>query len=148
MRGETKLGLAKDYALRISIHSPHARGDHVARNRQPQHSHFNPLPSCEGRPRNRSQANRHHQISIHSPHARGDAQIHFLSASVEDFNPLPSCEGRPIARNKTISSAHFNPLPSCEGRRHTVRDMVLSMDISIHSPHARGDGAKRNRVCR
>ena len=27
MRGETKLGLAKDYALRISIHSPHARGD-------------------------------------------------------------------------------------------------------------------------
>ncbi len=33
----------------------------------------------------------------------------------------------------------FNPLPSCEGRRLRLIFQPLYRDISIHSPHARGD---------
>ena len=58
---------------KISIHSPHARGDADNGARYQVHSHFNPLPSCEGR----------QGISV------GRVQ------SAPNFNPLPSCEGRP-----------------------------------------------------
>ena len=61
-------------------------------------------------------------------------------AAAIDFNPLPSCEGRPT-RRLTIRSAssHFNPLPSCEGRLRRVKTGLQVDQISIHSPHARGD---------
>ena len=50
MRGETIISFEKDFDVRISIHSPHARGDPTFRD-----------------------ARRRKGISIHSPHARGDA---------------------------------------------------------------------------
>ena len=138
-RGDDEANQAEAMSPYISIHSPHARGDegkrswmtggrifqstplmrgetartHAGRGHL---AHFNPLPSCEGRPekgvegvgssifqstplmrgetRNRRRGRPYQHISIHSPHARGD----------------------------TIYSPQFR-----------------SREISIHSPHARGD---------
>ena len=103
------------------------------------HEHFNPLPSCEGRPGR-----------VRPP--KGEAH----------FNPLPSCEGRRgLWRSPRRCVRHFNPLPSCEGRllwRKAARpdhpfqstplmrgetrlrlDVIQTETISIHSPHTRGD---------
>ena len=151
----------------ISIHSPHARGDAGSSPQLPSTIHFNPLPSCEGRPASR----------------------HSVAYSTSDFNPLPSCEGRlsamtevvgdekfqstPLMRGETQcrasrerkpgisihsphargddirwshspSHCHFNPLPSCEGRRSPGQAKTTKSTISIHSPHARGDLLKVN----
>ena len=54
---------------------------------------------------------------IHSPHARGDG---FGGAG-------------------KIRRLHFNPPPSCEGRLAESGCGVSGHDISIRSPHARGD---------
>ena len=126
---------------------------------------FNPLPSCEGRPRKPG-----------------------IMHMQKHFNPLPSCEGRPsesiatcqtyifqstpLMRGETLFCAKqpkkytdFNPLPSCEGRHHHYPYMykaglfqstplmrgetiaaIYSLPIaaiSIHSPHARGDAPAR-----
>ena len=55
----------------ISIHSPHARGDRCPSSVSALLRHFNPLPSCEGRP-----------------------DLHVGRRDIVHFNPLPSCEGR------------------------------------------------------
>ena len=39
----------------------------------------------------------------------------------------------------SLRSIYFNPLPSCEGRRVTAAAAIQALQISIHSPHARGD---------
>ena len=71
MRGETSLSFRQLCVIRISIHSPHARGDKQVRACLFHLIHFNPLPSCEGR-------------RYGGRVARGNKY----------FNPLPSCEGR------------------------------------------------------
>ena len=38
-----------------------------------------------------------------------------------------------------LLSFYFNPLPSCEGRREGLHNGAACLNISIHSPHARGD---------
>ena len=50
MRGETITKRLKLSELLISIHSPHARGDSLGIVCNMIRRHFNPLPSCEGRP--------------------------------------------------------------------------------------------------
>ena len=141
MRGETKNRVLTLDEIRISIHSPHARGDTIYRFRFLVSSYFNPLPSCEGRhvgktfrldpllfqstPLMRGEtpagapAPSGQAISIHSPHARGDDRRIDSKLAQQNFNPLPSCEGRHTS---------FNIPP-------------VSNNISIHSPHARGDPA-------
>ena len=116
MRGETAYKVFQRYHNYISIHSPHARGD---------------LDNMLGLLVD--------DISIHSPHARGDGGLHASWAFKIHFNPLPSCEGRPATKPQPISQYHFNPLPSCEGRPVVKRIMRYELQISIHSPHARGD---------
>ena len=81
---------------------------------------------------------------------------------VLNFNPLPPCGGRRLAGSGTGWRYHFNPLPPCGGRRsvgagqvrpdefqstppmrrETVhpREPRAAVKISIHSPHAEGDG--------
>ena len=149
--------------IKISIHSPHARGDALPFLVIKCKNNFNPLPSCEGRPVPSAVLCGFHRISIHSPHARGDpadaepeviAEISIHSPHARgdgqrlvacsrtsfDFNPLPSCEGRQFADVWRAGDEYFNPLPSCEGRRHISAVSARRTDISIHSPHARGDG--------
>ena len=79
---------------KISIHSPHARGDRSLGFKEIRNEHFNPLPSCEGRPTYTLGITAEYRISIHSPHARGDALPTSAGIRNEHFNPLPSCEGR------------------------------------------------------
>ena len=126
-------------------------------------SYFNPLPSCEGRPRAGQRPAPAERISIHSPHARGDrvrSALHITprisihsphtrgDEDVKAFNlenlkfqstPLTRGETRkkirlqpdiafqstPLTRGETTAlpemaatSCHFNPLPSHEGRQH------------------------------
>ena len=54
-------------------------------------------------------------------------------------------ETRP-SENLLRPTRNFNPLPSCEGRRDIYKVTDLVADISIHSPHARGDVRKGHRV--
>ena len=108
-----------DIAVRISIHSPHARGDLSKTGLTSQHA-----------------------ISIHSPHARGDPLSHVYVHRAKYFNPLPSCEGRPAARMREISGLMISiHSPHARGDNIGVTTNQ-QMIISIHSPHARGD--KRN----
>ena len=118
--------------------TPLTRGETRRRAPPTAQSHFNPLPSHEGR------------------------QISCVSVSVcIDFNPLPSHEGRPQQHDLRHGGRHFNPLPSHEGRHQLVNryaeDYAFQSTpltrgetctfffyakmraISIHSPHTRGD---------
>ena len=45
-----------------------------------------------------------------------------------------------------VSLNDFNPLPSCEGRLQLCHIGDRTLDISIHSPHARGDRERPRRV--
>ena len=139
MRGETPSLTQKGSASKISIHSPHARGDRCFANRLSALWHFNPLPSCEGRPKSHTRTRSRLKfqstplmrgetrvpnrvlpkilISIHSPHARGDFQ--------NQVYPLPDrFQSTPLMRGETFPVSFFfpltdfNPLPSCEGRQH------------------------------
>ena len=132
-------------------------------------SNFNPLPSCEGRLRERFRKRRKrdrfqstplmrgethrccgilqgHAISIHSPHARGDGSGGGGNTGVSRFQstPLTRGETRQDGRRRR-RPGDFNPLPSCEGRLPGNPTCRRSRSISIHSPHARGDheGLKR-----
>ena len=127
----------------ISIHSPHTRGD----SSRPEPSqctikfqstpltrgetitfcisppcsiYFNPLPSHEGR-----------------------LGLSIIFSRFSDFNPLPSHEGRPyVPAIKSAYWRYFNPLPSHEGRPDR-KIFPVSPEISIHSPHTRGDLSAR-----
>ena len=78
---------------------------------------FNPLPSCEGR---------------HGGYPS-------FGVWQSNFNPLPSCEGRRRLYAPVLSASYFNPLPSCEGRPIPGLAAIYFKEISIRSPHARGD---------
>ena len=142
MRGETNVKQDMTAVILISIHSPHARGDMTHGGVDGLITHFNPLPSCEGR-RRRSPRPRpavgfqstplmrgetdalgaerlSGRISIHSPHARGDMVLYSQAKVDTNFNPLPSCEGRQLFRISVDLYLYFNPLPSCEGRQHKL----------------------------
>ena len=137
MRGETIPAISATQSSKISIHSPHARGDEKTDETKPGVT-----------------------ISIHSPHARGDGLRAWLFSGSCHFNPLPSCEGRliddliaeherrfqstPLMRGETdrrrwttTSSWHFNPLPSCEGR-HRLRPTWSGQDDFNPLPSCEG----------
>ena len=130
---------ARGERILVSIHSPHTRGDP-----------YRSIESAES------------IVSIHSPHARGDQMRSMYTGEAIGFNPLPSREGRPdadkaevicvefqstpLTRGETmdicggdLKMSGFNPLPSCEGRPPAQVEQTAAQDISIHSPHARGD---------
>ena len=156
MRGETAFFWEARISFKISIHSPHARGDPAAKGyerfqmisihsphaRGDYHDNFLTLAD---------------NISIHSPHARGDRFLLGSSYLFQNFNPLPSCEGRPGVSDITeellnfnplpscegrlgraaqrFPLSHFNPLPSCEGRQHKPLKILLDSRQSIQQKH-------------
>ena len=69
MRGETLVSLGLTECFN-SIHS--SCEETFLLRRMPCPVHFNPLPSCEGRPQAAARGLCARHISIHSPHARGD----------------------------------------------------------------------------
>ena len=106
--------------LKISIHSPHARGDLVGRifDRRSVISIHSPHArgDDDGTP-----AITPPNISIHSPHARGDQ----IAADGRRFSPIsihsPHARGDDAQSPLATCAADFNPLPSCEGRRGMFR---------------------------
>ena len=63
-----------------------------------------------------------------------------LRSGVQQFQSTPLMRGETAARTERRSATtHFNPLPSCEGRHEYAPCAIYFFDISIHSPHARGD---------
>ena len=168
MRGETRMFSCTLACRTISIHSPHARGDqrHQRRDRRTGISIHSPHARGDADIVDRVVVA---VISIHSPHARGDFQRAKPFGPGDHFNPLPSCEGRPacaalvpasrifqstpLMRGETrfsdcriADSLYFNPLPSCEGRRNGKCYQTKAINISIHSPHARGDFNAQSRL--
>ena len=102
-------------------------------------NHFNPLPSCEGRPFLQLSITKS-TISIHSPHARGDLFALPCGFSRVYFNPLPSCEGRRNGDRFNRSARRFQSTPLMRGETRNDEPKLSDLRISIHSPHARGDG--------
>ena len=126
-------------ASAISIHSPHARGDLPPSAVRALQRHFNPLPSCEGRLYWHTYHCSNIYISIHSPHARGDICGICKRQSRSHFNPLPSCEGRPLDDLANIGKRLFQSTPLMRGETGQAGVARWANFISIHSPHARGD---------
>ena len=96
IRGETPAVHQHDGHQRISIHSPHTRGD-------------DELPDDI----------RVQIISIHSPHTRGDISL-IASYSSPFVISIHSPHTRGDRRRQPDGKVamHFNPLPSYEGRQH------------------------------
>ena len=96
--------------------TPLTRGETRRRAPPTAQSHFNPLPSHEGR------------------------QISCVSVSVcIDFNPLPSHEGRHQLVNRYAEDYAFQSTPLTRGETCTFFFYAKMRAISIHSPHTRGD---------
>ena len=129
-------------AALISIHSPHTRGDVLGLRRGDIDL-----------------------ISIHSPLMRGETSATRFTSRMFRFQSTPLMRGEtrdgveppkgkefqstPLMRGETglhrphgAAVSDFNPLPSREGRRELLGGGLAAHDISIHSPHARGDGLK------
>ena len=116
MRGETLVGGLAAHDERVSIHSPHTRGDRPVRQDAGGNRHFNPLPSHEGR-----------------------LQILPQPTWQNDFNPLPSYEGRHGRTRLSFSSSTFQSTPLTRGETELDLTEFFGEPISIHSPHTRGD---------
>ena len=144
----------------ISIHSPHARGDaapYIASTMRP---NFNPLPSCEGRPAPRIRVDSPIYFNP-LPSCEGRPEGKSYQCVSTDFNPLPSCEGRqnramcesemrkfqstPLMRGETLNPCArlaiktFQSAPLMRGETRQVQRAGRRHEISIRSPHARGD---------
>ena len=79
-------------------------------------------------------------ISIHSPHTRGDARAMCRKRTRLYFNPLPSCEGRRRPPRWWPSPRpRFQSTPLIRGETRLCRARAVHGEISIHSPHTRGD---------
>ena len=126
----------------ISIHSPHARGDAESGCGASGHDISIRSPHARG-DRDKDCVHRASHISIHSPHTRGDARQGQQPQQGRHFNPLSSYEGRLWASTLTRRCGNFNPLPSCEGRQPARFGSHRKRDISIHSPHTRGDDGRK-----
>ena len=142
MRGETKNRVLTLDEIRISIHSPHARGDLAVSGIGSSKSNFNPLPSCEGRPTRarKSSTPREFQstplmrgetacgvmppflriISIHSPHARGDCSPRPPAKTTTTFQSTPLMRGETQGRNGRNRTARFQSTPLMRGETQTA----------------------------
>ncbi len=111
--------LAQDYALRkISIHSPHTRGDSSISTTASPATNFNPLPSYEGR-RARYGALLPRSSFQSTPLIRGETGGHLpCNTYSRQFQSTPLIRGETLRFSSTATPRHhFNPLPSYEGRR-------------------------------
>ena len=139
-RLEAALQIERENA--ISIHSPRAGRDRIARHGQARALHFNPLAPCGAR--------RHSTLPVYT--------------QLRHFNPLAPCGARLRAarpqgieikfqstrpvRGETRSlwdppflRSNFNPLAPCGARRSVSISDAFAICISIHSPRAGRDQA-------
>ena len=125
--------------VKISIHSPHARGDrsHPCGVRPRAISIHSPHARGDGAYDKRGERETH--ISIHSPHARGDGLtrlcIPLWLISIHSPHARGDAAGRYDQRAGKISI--HSPHARGDAILAAINDKTV--DISIHSPHARGD---------
>ena len=79
-------------------------------------------------------------ISVCSPRTRGDTTKATTQKELAYFNPLPSCEGRLADLSRSHYCFRFQSTPLMRGETTWEITRADIGDISIHSPHARGDG--------
>ena len=139
MRGETVVCNALRNYLDISIHSPHTRGDEKRAWRTRTPTHFNPLPSCEGRHIRYHDTRSKQPISIHSPHARGDSGAMKFCPTFCSFQSTPLMRGETHLYHFLLSLNLFQSTPLMRGETADAAATGKRLAISIHSPHARGD---------
>ena len=145
-RGETRRGAWRRSYHRISIRSPLTRGDGCKPCRRAASSHFNPLPSHEGRqqvdikmtcnyisirspltrgdPRRVNACTLELAISIRSPLTRGDRRRTRKHDAQDDFNPLPSHEGRQFHGLFIEMKRTFQSAPLSRGETGISKDAV------------------------
>ena len=138
MRGKTAQDAWRYDGRRISIHSPHARGDKQTRAAESALRISIHSPHASGDKMNDTYTTQV-IISIHSPHARGDLKSSIRAGTCWDFNPLPSCEGRRQSTNSCHGINLFQSTPLMRGETRIKTDLTKLISISIHSPYARGD---------
>ena len=143
MRGETAQPCRRRAWMEISIHSPHARGDNSCHLGHAVFQISIHSPHARGDRFLSRLIEKMTRISIHSPHARGDYSTTSSSLSSDYFNPLPSCEGRQCWDRCTKNPLPFQSTPLMRGETDYIVTGVQHSEISIHSPHARGDEARK-----
>ena len=81
---------------------------------------------------------RHTQFQS-TPLTRGETVVHAETVIQIDFNPLPSHEGRPDFFLHLANSFIFQSTPLTRGETISHFVIFADIEISIHSPHTRGD---------
>ena len=140
MRGETDDcgGLTDDPT--ISIHSPHARGDINGHAAGCPTVYFNPLPSCEGRPIAAAVSCKVMPFQS-TPLTRGET-FAFLKRRLTaiEFQSTPLIRGETLVDGSRRNlPRRFQSTPLMRGETRPYNRPSDASDISIHSPHARGD---------
>ena len=125
----------------ISIHSPHARGD-VWQSGLNRSSEFQSTPLTRGETTQCSDLQFRRYISIHSPHARGDFQGYTTRADINISIHSPHARGDLCCADDKRRVAISIHSPHARGDQHRAC-IWRHQGISIHSPHARGDDITR-----
>ena len=171
MRGETIFSAVNPLFAKISIHSPHARGDNSSDLQLTDSSDFNPLPSCEGRPAGtipslpiskfqstplmRGETTTGYvdvakiPISIHSPHARGDVKSFALTATVRVFQSTPLMRGETRETKAATACCRFQSTPLMRGETSSSTNCLCIARFQS-TPLMRGEtysDAERNTYC-
>ena len=132
MRGETFRSIASKPLCRISIHSPHARGDKHLRENPVEAVEFQSTPLMRGETLRWVLYVGFLGISIHSPHARGDSIS--LQKSVQIYVSL---------HNKTMIhrfSGLYKPLLAAQSPIFGVRNPRKSHDSFTFARPSAGRG--------
>ena len=123
---------------KISIHSPHARGDQIRVNLEKFVIISIHSPHARGDGKLTRYKSNGVAISIHSPHARGDMQLvmryHRASISIHS----PHARGDDAFTTNSGGGGNFNPLPSCEGRHSDLAADKLEFEFQS-TPLMRGE---------
>ena len=140
MRGETIIARAARLNKNLFQSTPLMRGETCYIGDDGQTVIFQSTPLMRGETQGRNGRNRTARFQS-TPLMRGETQTAARGLCARPhFNPLPSCEGRRQA-NYAIDrwNLTFQSTPLMRGE--TLPDSKLEIDynISIHSPHARGD---------
>ena len=129
---------------KISIHSPHARGDDMMTERSIKFHTFQSTPLMRGETAGAPFYVQANWISIHSPHARGDLwRQRALRCRLISIHS-PHARGDRALLDILPVVKHFNPLPSCEGRLKICADFQ-PLGLFQSTPLMRGETSA---VCR
>ena len=168
VRGETSADGGRPRKADISIHSPHARGDHLRLPEVPAQRRFQSAPLMRGETAANGWAHLRIVISIRSPLTRGDVVLVAKGATIDLFQSTPLMRGEtaapaaeheeeqfqstPLMRGETMISADggfflkFQSTPLMRGETMGGKGILAVFVISILSPHARGDRPERRKA--